>query len=66
MQEMLSRYPGQRVIQFYVTNNPYGCFSNLAAYSITMNGKLWPTDGEGAKAKITSCKPPEEWKESGT
>jgi len=31
------------VINFYLTGNEYGCFSNFAAYPIEMDGKVWPT-----------------------
>lgn len=31
------------VINFYRTNDEYGCFSNFAPYPIEMNGKRWPT-----------------------
>ena len=30
-------------IKFYKTGDPYGAFSNFAAYPITINGKVWPT-----------------------
>ncbi|HZS48306.1 MAG TPA: NADAR family protein [Blastocatellia bacterium] len=30
-------------IKFYKTNDPFGCFSNFAAYPITLKGKVWPT-----------------------
>ena len=30
-------------IRFYSTKEAYGCFSNFAAYPITLGGKLWPT-----------------------
>ena|GEM_PF-3265835 len=30
-------------IIFYKTGDPYGAFSNFAAYPITINGKIWPT-----------------------
>lgn len=32
-----------RVIKFYKVNEPYGCFSNFAAYPIEVDGKVWPT-----------------------
>jgi ribA/ribD-fused uncharacterized protein len=31
------------VINFYLTTDEYGCFSNFAAYSIELKGKQWPT-----------------------
>ena len=31
------------VIQFYRTSDDHGCFSNFAAYPISLDGKLWPT-----------------------
>lgn len=31
------------VINFYSTNDGYGCFSNFAAYPILINRKMWPT-----------------------
>jgi len=30
-------------IKFYLVNDPYGCFSNFAAYPIRLHGKTWPT-----------------------
>lgn len=30
-------------IRFYRTSDPYGCFSNFAAYPIELDGKVWPT-----------------------
>lgn len=30
-------------IKFYRVNDPYGCFSNFAAYPIRLDGKTWPT-----------------------
>ena len=30
-------------ITFYSTKNEYGCFSNFAAFPITLVGKVWPT-----------------------
>ena len=30
-------------IHFYLTTGEYGCFSNFAAYSIKLKGKVWPT-----------------------
>ena len=32
-----------QVIKFYKVNEPYGCFSNFAAYPIELDGKVWPT-----------------------
>ena len=31
------------VINFYRVGEPYGCFSNFAAYPVTMDGVVWPT-----------------------
>ena len=31
------------VIHFYREKDAYGCFSNFAAYPITLHGKIWPT-----------------------
>ncbi len=31
------------VINFYSTKDEYGCFSNFAAYPITLGGERWPT-----------------------
>ncbi|MBP1995716.1 NADAR family protein [Paenibacillus eucommiae] len=33
----------QKVIKFYETNKPYGCFSNFAKYPIEIQDKVWPT-----------------------
>lgn len=33
----------QDVIQFYLVNEAYGCFSNFAAYPIELAGQIWPT-----------------------
>jgi len=30
-------------IKFYKTSDPYGCFSNFAAFPINLKGKVWPT-----------------------
>jgi predicted NAD-dependent protein-ADP-ribosyltransferase YbiA (DUF1768 family) len=30
-------------IHFYSTKGDYGCFSNFAAYPISLHGKVWPT-----------------------
>lgn len=30
-------------INFYLTDAPYGFFSNFAAYPIEIDGKAWPT-----------------------
>ncbi|OCT11556.1 Swarming motility protein YbiA [Paenibacillus pectinilyticus] len=32
-----------KVINFYETDKPYGCFSNFAKYPIEIQGKIWPT-----------------------
>jgi len=32
-----------RVIKFYKVQEPFGCFSNFAAYPIEVDGKVWPT-----------------------
>jgi ribA/ribD-fused uncharacterized protein len=32
-----------RVIKFYKVKEPFGCFSNFAAYPIELDGKVWPT-----------------------
>ena len=31
------------VIKFYKLSEPYGCFSNFAAYPVELDGKVWPT-----------------------
>lgn len=31
------------IIKFYRTNDPFGCFSNFAAYPIVLKEKTWPT-----------------------
>lgn len=33
----------QAVIRFYRLSDDNGCFSNVAAYPIQLDGKLWPT-----------------------
>jgi len=33
----------KRLIKFYETNKPYGCFSNFAKYPIIIHNKEWPT-----------------------
>ncbi len=30
-------------INFYLTDDPYGEFSNFASFPIQLNGKIWPT-----------------------
>jgi ribA/ribD-fused uncharacterized protein len=35
--------PGQRVIQFYRTGDPFGEFSNFAAFPVRLKGVEWPT-----------------------
>ena len=30
-------------INFYRVGEPFGCFSNFAAYPVTMEGVMWPT-----------------------
>jgi ribA/ribD-fused uncharacterized protein len=32
-----------RVIKFYKVKEEFGCFSNFAAYTIELDGKVWPT-----------------------
>ena len=32
-----------KTINFYRVNEPYGCFSNFAPYSVTIDGLEWPT-----------------------
>lgn len=32
-----------RVIKFYKVQEPFGCFSNFAAYPVELDGKVWPT-----------------------
>ena len=32
-----------QVIKFYKVSEPYGCFSNFAAYPVELDGKVWPT-----------------------
>jgi ribA/ribD-fused uncharacterized protein len=41
--ELLQVKPEERIIRFYETNKPYGCFSNFARYPLEIVGKLWPT-----------------------
>lgn len=41
--EGLSAKPEARVIRFYETHKPYGCFSNFAKYPILLKGKEWAT-----------------------
>lgn len=41
--KLLQIKPEERVIRFYETNKPYGCFSNFARYPLEIEGKLWPT-----------------------
>jgi ribA/ribD-fused uncharacterized protein len=33
----------ETVINFYLKDKEYGCFSNFAAYPIEVKGKVWPT-----------------------
>ena len=33
----------KRTINFYSTKDPYGEFSNFAAFPIEMDGRIWPT-----------------------
>jgi len=33
----------QAVINFYSVSDEHGCFSNFAAYPITLDGERWPT-----------------------
>ena len=33
----------EQTIHFYRAWEPYGCFSNFAAYPIELKGKTWPT-----------------------
>ncbi len=30
-------------IRFYRVSEAYGCFSNFAAYELTIDDKIWPT-----------------------
>jgi len=40
----MSANPEERtVINFYSTSDEFGCFSNFAAYPISLQGKVWPT-----------------------
>jgi ribA/ribD-fused uncharacterized protein len=32
-----------KVINFYIPKDEFGCFSNFAAYPIKLKGKVWPT-----------------------
>lgn len=41
--EWISAKPEARVIRFYETDKPYGCFSNFAKYPILLKGKEWAT-----------------------
>lgn len=41
----------QKVINFYETNKPFGCFSNFAKYPIELDGKIWPTSEHYFQAK---------------
>ncbi|WNS41504.1 NADAR family protein [Paenibacillus sp. MMS20-IR301] len=41
--ELLTRNPEERIIRFYETDKPYGCFSNFAKYPIVLKGKEWAT-----------------------
>jgi ribA/ribD-fused uncharacterized protein len=41
--ELLTLKPEERVIRFYETDKPYGCFSNFAKYPIELKGKEWAT-----------------------
>lgn len=41
--EWLSTKPEERIIRFYETDKPYGCFSNFAKYPILLKGKEWAT-----------------------
>ncbi len=34
---------GERIINFYRTNDPFGEFSNFAAFPIELKGLQWPT-----------------------
>jgi ribA/ribD-fused uncharacterized protein len=56
------------VIHFYRASDEYGCFSNFAAYPITLDGKVWPTsehyfqaqkfEDEGHRESIRTTKSP--------
>lgn len=41
----------QKVIKFYETIKPYGCFSNFSKYPIQLQGKIWPTSEHYFQAK---------------
>jgi|GEM_PF-2400796 len=40
---MQKLHPEARLIRFYETDKPYGCFSNFAKYPIVLQNKKWPT-----------------------
>ncbi len=33
----------KKIIRFYETNKPYGCFSNFSKHPIAIDNKVWPT-----------------------
>ena len=39
----LSEHAPVDAIQFYRVSDPFGCFSNFAAYPIALDGQVWPT-----------------------
>ncbi|NQX48371.1 NADAR family protein [Paenibacillus tritici] len=41
--EWLSTKPEERIIRFYETDKPYGCFSNFSKHPILLKGKEWAT-----------------------
>ncbi|WP_246320268.1 NADAR family protein [Paenibacillus qinlingensis] len=41
----------QKVINFYETDKPYGCFSNFAKYPIEIQGEIWQTSEHYFQAK---------------
>jgi ribA/ribD-fused uncharacterized protein len=34
---------GKSVVNFYLTKEAYGCFSNFATYPFELKGKIWKT-----------------------
>lgn len=50
----------RRVITFYSTGGAYGCFSNFAAYPITIGGREWPTSEHYFQGQKFASTPDEE------
>ncbi|GLX69348.1 NADAR family protein [Paenibacillus glycanilyticus] len=40
---LLSTNADKKIINFYETDKPYGCFSNFSKHQITLQNKEWPT-----------------------